>query len=282
MGLTDEVAIVTGSTRGIGAAIAEKLGREGAKVTVTGRSEDYGNAVLSTIRDNGGDAIFVRTDVTHEEEIQAAIAATVAAFGRLTVLVNNAAPTELTVGPEAIDGRVEHLTNQGWDVLFTACLKSAFWGCKHAIPEIAKAGGGSIVNIGSTAAIRGVDGQGIYSAAKAAMHALTRSIAVENADSYIRCNCILPGWVPNLERGDSRVDRGALVQDPEFGAAMRSFQPWPRWGYPDDVANVVAFFASREAEFVTGTVLPVDGGAMCRMPIPKMTREYFDEFEDPA
>jgi len=276
MRLMGEVAVVTGSTRHIGAAIAQKLGVEGAKVVVTGRSEDFGNAVIGSLREKGGDGIFIKTDVTRESDIRHAIKSAVDKFGKLTILVNNAAPTELTVGPNAIDGMIKDITTAHWEQLFTAFLTSAFWGCKHAIPEIAKAGGGAIINISSVGAVRAVAGTSAYAASKAAMHALTRSVAIENAGDHIRCNCVLPGMTPNLS-GDAKVDARAMVDNPQYGRAMREFQPWPRWGTAEDVANVVAFLASKEAEFVNGVVMPVDGGAMCRMPLPRMTTEYWDE-----
>src|SRR5581483_9369338 len=155
MRLEKKVAIVTGSTRGIGRATALRFAAEGAKVIVTGLTEDAGRKVEDTIRSAGGDALYVRTDLAHEEDVVRAVEACVARYGPPTVLVNNAAPTDL-VAPGRSDARVTELSNEGWDSIMLVGLKAVVWGC---------------------------------------MYALTRSMAVEYAPDHIRVNCIVSGMV---------------------------------------------------------------------------------------
>jgi 3-oxoacyl-[acyl-carrier protein] reductase len=263
MRLEEEVALVTGSTRGIGRAIAVRFAREGASVVVTGRTEDAGRDVEREIRDAGGDAIYVRTDMAREDDVVAAVRAAVDTFGKLTTLVNNAAPTEL-MGPGRLDRRVTELTNEGWDSIMLVALKAVVWACKYAIPEIAAAGGGAVVNISSAASMLGTPGLDTYTAAKGALNTLTRSMAVEYAPDGIRVNCIVSGMVLTSEGAFKMMD------DPVIGGATKAMH-LTRLGLPDDIANAALFLASDEAAFVTGAILPVDGGVTARMPVPDIS-----------
>jgi NAD(P)-dependent dehydrogenase (short-subunit alcohol dehydrogenase family) len=258
-----KVAIVTGSTRGIGRATALRFAREGARVVVTGRTEDAGRAVEEEIRAAGGDGVFVPTDLAREEDVVQMVSTAMERYGALTTLVNNAAPTEL-MGPGRLDRRVTELENDAWDSIMLVALKAVIWSCKHAIPAMTASGGGTIVNISSAASILGTPGLDTYTAAKGALNALTRSLAVEYAPDNIRVNCIVSGMVLTSE--------GAwkMMEDPVIGGATKAMH-LTRLGMPDDIANAALFLASDESAFVTGAVIPVDGGVTARMPVPDIS-----------
>ncbi|MCV7386458.1 SDR family NAD(P)-dependent oxidoreductase [Mycolicibacterium porcinum] len=270
MRLAGEVAVVTGSTKGMEKAIAERFATEGAKVVLTGRTATLGREVETSIRRHGGEAVFVCMDQSREDDVRAAMSTAVSTYGKLTILVNNAAPTEWTVGPGAIDGTIVGVSTEGWNTTIVATLYGPFWACKYAMTEMAKSGGGAVVNISSIGALLGNNGTAAYSAAKSAMLALTRSAAVEGAADKIRANCIVPGAVPIPGRTD------ALLADPTYRDALLSLQ-LTGLGEPADIANAALFLASQEAKVITGITMPVDGGATCKMPLPAMTNEYWAE-----
>ena len=230
---------------------------------VTGRTEDSGREIEAKIREAGGDATYVPTDLAKEEDVVAAVRAAVDTYGKLTILVNNAAPTEL-MGPGRLDRRVTELTNEGWDSIMLVALKAVIWACKYSIPEIAKAGGGAVVNISSAASLLGTAGLDTYTAAKGALNTLTRSMAVEYAPDGVRVNCIVSGMVLTSEGAFKMMD------DPVIGGATKAMH-LTRLGLPDDIANAALFLASDEAAFVTGAILPVDGGVTARMPVPDIS-----------
>jgi meso-butanediol dehydrogenase/(S,S)-butanediol dehydrogenase/diacetyl reductase len=238
-----KVALVSGSTRGIGRSIAEHLAAEGAAVAVTGRTVEKGEKVVARIREAGGTAEFLALDVTDEASVRDVVAETVRRFGSLTTLVNNAAPTD------AVASTVKHLvdyTTEEWNRIMTGTLTgNVFWASKYAWPHLAAAQGASIVNISSGQAIAGFKGFGAYGAAKAGVSALTRTLAVEGAADGIRANSILVGRVIS-GRGDAGHHTG--------GGRLT------RIGNPMDIAYAVAYLASDHAEFVTGTQLTADGG----------------------
>ena len=266
--MAGKVALVTGSTRGIGRAIATRFAAEGAAVVVTGRTEDAGREVEQEIRDGGGQATYVRTDLANEDDVIAAVRAAVDTYGKLTTLVNNAAPTEL-MGPGRLDRRVTELENDAWDSIMLVALKAVVWACKHAIPAMATAArehgdGAAIVNISSAASMLGTPGLDTYTAAKGALNTLTRSMAVEYAADGIRSNCIVAGMVLTSEGAFE------MMEDPVIGGATRAMH-LTRLGLPEDIANAALFLASDEAAFVTGAVIPVDGGVTARMPVPDIS-----------
>jgi NAD(P)-dependent dehydrogenase (short-subunit alcohol dehydrogenase family) len=261
--LTDKVAIVTGSTRGIGRATAIRFAAEGAGVIITGRSEDEGKEVERQIVAAGGKATYVRTDLANEDDVRAMVKAAVDGYGKLTTLVNNAAPTEL-MGPGRSDRRVTELENDAWDSIMLVALKAVVWACKYSIPEIANAGGGTIVNISSAASLLGTPGLDTYTAAKGALNTLTRSMAVEYAPDNIRSNCIVSGMVLTSEGAFK------MMEDPVIGGATKAMH-LTRLGLPDDIANAALFLASDESAFITGAVIPVDGGVTARMPVPDIS-----------
>jgi 3-oxoacyl-[acyl-carrier protein] reductase len=245
--LEGEVAIVTGSTSGLGRTVAELFAGEGARVVVTGRNRQRGEAAAAAITDAGGEAAFIAADLADVTNCDELVAATVDRFGALTVLVNNA-----IAGTEAGDGSVTSMTPTGWDTTLRVNLTAVAWLSRAAIPPMTEAGHGSIVNISSRAAERASPGLAAYVTSKGGVNALTRSIAVDYASANIRCNTVSPGYVLH-ERRD------AGLGDAE--RARLEGMHLTRLGTPLDVAFAALYLASREAEFVTGINLAVDGGS---------------------
>lgn len=241
--LQGKVALVSGSTRGIGRSIAEHFAAEGAKVVVTGRTVEKGQKVVSRISEAGGEAEFVPLDVTDERSVQEAVEATVERFGGLSVLVNNAAPTAdvaSTIKP------VAELETEEWERILRGTLTgNVFWASKYAWPHLAASDSASIINISSGQSLAGYKGFAAYGTAKGGVNSLTRTLAVEGAADGIRANCILVGRVVAL-KGDSGHHTG--------GGRLT------RIGHPMDIAYAATWLASDEAEFATGALIPVDGG----------------------
>ena len=241
--LDGEVALVTGSTAGIGAHIARLFADEGARVVVTGRNPDRGVGVVAAIN---GEAAFIEADLSTSDAPSQLVDAVVDRFGTLTVLVNNAVDTATKDGP------VTELSDEAWMRILEVNLLAVARLCRAAIPVMTRAGHGSIVNVSSRAAQRASRGLSAYSASKGALEALTRSIAVDHAEHSIRCNTVSPGYVLNERRDADLSDERRRQLE-----AMHL----TRLGQPLDVAYAALYLASREAEFVTGIVLPVDGGS---------------------
>jgi NAD(P)-dependent dehydrogenase (short-subunit alcohol dehydrogenase family) len=240
--LAGEVVIVTGSTAGLGKEIARLVASEGALVVVTGRDADRGEAVAATIPNS----IFVRADLSLEEERRRLVDAAIDTFGSLTVLVNNA------VASTSLDGPVDRVTEEAWHQILQVDLVATARLCALAIPHMVAAGRGSIVNVSSRAAARGTPGVTAYSAAKAGLESLARSITADFARSGIRCNTVRPGYVLHEVRdADMSAERRARLEA----------QHLTRLTTPTDVAQAVVFLASREAETISGVTLPIDGGS---------------------
>jgi NAD(P)-dependent dehydrogenase (short-subunit alcohol dehydrogenase family) len=244
--LAGEKALVTGSTAGIGRAIAVAFAAEGAAVTVTGRDAVRGAGVAAEIAAAGGTATFVAADLSDEEACSELVERAAAAHAGLTVLVNSAA------GGDVADGPVGDLETRAWETIMRVNLTAPLWLCRSAIPHMVRAGHGSIVNISSRQAERASRGLAAYIASKGALNALTRSIAVDYAAHGIRCNTISPGYVLN-DRRDSELsaDRRAHYEGMHL----------TRLGTAADVAHAAVYFAGRESEYVTGANLPLDGGS---------------------
>jgi NAD(P)-dependent dehydrogenase (short-subunit alcohol dehydrogenase family) len=238
--MTGRVALVSGSTRGIGRSIAELFGSEGAKVAVTGRTVDRGQKVVQRIRDGGGDAEFFELDVTDESSVRDVIAATVARFGGLTTLVNNAAPTALVA--TSFKPLAEYTTEE-WNAIITGTLTgNVFWATKYAWPHLSAAPDATIVNISSGASMMGQSGLGAYAAAKGGMNSVTRTIAVEGAKLGIRCNAIIVGRVV---AGSSDTGAGMVVGP---------------IGNPMQIASTALFLSTTESSFINGDLITADGG----------------------
>jgi NAD(P)-dependent dehydrogenase (short-subunit alcohol dehydrogenase family) len=245
--LEGEIALVTGSTAGIGKAVAAAFVAEGARVLVTGRDAERGAVVVDQIASGGGDAAFVAADLADDGAGAALVDATVSRFGGLTVLVNNAVASTV----DDADGPLGELADRAWEQTLRINLTAPMWLARAAIPHMIEAGHGSIVNISSRAAERASRGLAAYIASKGGLNALTRSIAVDYAEQNIRCNTISPGYVLNERRdADLSDERRTRLEGMHL----------TRLGQASDVALAAVYLAGRESEFVTGVNLPLDGG----------------------
>jgi NAD(P)-dependent dehydrogenase (short-subunit alcohol dehydrogenase family) len=246
MRLADKVALVTGGASGMGRSEATILAREGARVVVGDVLEAEGRQVVAEIAQAGGQAQFVRLDVTSEAEWQAAIKTTVAAFGRLDILVNNAGVSG-GIAPDPLD-------TAAWDTLMGINAKGVFLGMKHALPAMRQAGGGAIVNISSISGFVGQDRIHMgYNASKGAVRLMTKSAAVQFAPHGIRVNSVHPGLMPPMRTSTASAD-------PAWRDKLIRAIPMKRAGRVEEVAHAVLFLVSDEASYITGTELVVDGG----------------------
>lgn len=250
--LDGKVALISGGARGQGAAEAKLFAQEGAKVVLGDVLDEAGMKVEAEIRELGGEATYVHLDVTREEDWASAVQAAVDRHGKLDVLVNNAGISGTGAG--GVQTGIEDASEEAWDQLLDVNAKGVFLGTKHAIPEMRKAGGGSIINISSIAGMVGLGrSSGAYAASKGAVRLLTKSTAVQYAKEGIRCNSVHPGFIdtPMTERS---------LSVPENREDRINRTPLGRIGTTDDIAYGVLFLASNESSFVTGSELVIDGG----------------------
>jgi len=246
MRLQNKVAFISGGARGMGAAEAKLFAQEGAKVVIGDVLNDEGRKTESEINEMGGECLFVRLDVTSEDSWADAIATTISRFGKLDVLVNNAGVVAR--------GTVEDTTTDDYDRIMDINAKGVFLGTKAAIPELRKAGGGSIVNIASISGNVGQsDVQAVYNASKGAVRIFTKSAAIQYAGEGIRVNSVHPGDI------DTPMAQ-ARLNDPQLQREAEARSPLGRTGRPEEVAYGVLYLASDEASFVTGSELVIDGG----------------------
>lgn len=260
--LAGKVAVVTGSTKGIGRSVAKVFAAEGAKVVVSGRDGAMGAATVKDIVTDGGEAIFVRCDVGVEADVSNLMQSAEKQWGRLDILVNNAAPSDFIA--QGGEESVENLPTENWEYMFRTSAEGPFWCCKYAIPILRRSGGGSIVNISSMSSKVGLQKLAAYSSAKGALNALTRQVAVEYGKDGIRCNAIIIGFIPSGFNASQQV-----MDDPVSGPIVRTLS-LTRMGRPEDVAYASLFLSTEEAEFITGIELPVDGGVLIRPAAPEV------------
>jgi NAD(P)-dependent dehydrogenase (short-subunit alcohol dehydrogenase family) len=248
--LEGKVALVTGGSSGIGRASALAFGRGGAKVIVTDLVVDGGEKTVQTIIEAGGEAIFIRGDVSNPAEVEKLIERAVEAYGRLDCAFNNAGVAQSVKAPTA------DYTEEDWDRVISINLKGVWLCMKYEIRQMLKQGGGSIVNCSSVAGLRGFPARPAYAASKHGVIGLTKTAAVEYASAGIRINAVCPGWIrtPMVE--------ATIGCDPELESQIASAQPIGRIGAPKEVAEVVVWLCSDGASFVIGHCLIVDGGSI--------------------
>jgi NAD(P)-dependent dehydrogenase (short-subunit alcohol dehydrogenase family) len=246
MRLAGKVALVTGGASGMGQSEATIFAQEGARVVVGDLLEAEGLQTVAKIVAAGGQARFVKLDVTQEADWRDAVAATVASFGKLDILVNNA----------GISGSFDPdtMSTAAWDTLMNVNAKGVFLGMKHAVPAMRQAGGGAIVNISSISGFVGQDQIHMgYNASKGAVRLMTKAAAVQYARDGIRVNSVHPGIMPPMRTSKASAD-------PQWRAKALRAVPMKREGRVEEVAHAVLFLASDEASYITGTELVVDGG----------------------
>ena len=256
MRLDGKVAVITGAAGGQGQAAALLFAGEGAKLLVTDIDEEGAEKTAEEIRDAGGEALALRTDVSREKDVAEMIRAAMEEFGGLDVLFNNAG-----VGYSAADqltmASVVDTPEEDWDSTLAINLKGVAMGCKHAIPEMVENGGGAIVNNASINALVALSGADAYTAAKGGIVALTRVLAVDWGANGVRVNCICPGGV------DTPMIAPAIADDQVLGF-MQESTPLGRLARPEEIARVALFLASDEASYMNGAIVPVDGGWTAR------------------
>lgn len=253
--LADQVAIVTGGNSGIGEGTAHLFAQEGAKVALLARREEEGHAVEQAIRDKGGEALFVRCDVSDRQQVDAAVQRVADEYGRIDVLFNNAGGGDR--------GNFPNEEDDGWDRVISVNLTGTFYMCRAVWPHMIAGGGGRIVNMSSVAAVRGFSKKmydlvgrypsASYYAAKAGVDAFTRYAASMGGQHNIRVNCVRPGQIitPLTDVGGGHHSLEAMFD---------SIQILDGVGYPEDVGNLVLFLVSEESRFITGEIVNVDGG----------------------
>jgi len=245
MRLQNKVALITGAASGMGESTARVFAKEGAKLLLTDVLDAEGEAVAASIRAGGGEAVFLRHDVTQEADWQKAIAATLQRFGRLDIVVNNAGIS---------GGLPDKLDVAAFDRLMAVNARGTFLGMKAAIEHMQKSGGGSIVNISSISGIVGQDFVHMgYNGAKGAIRTMTKSAAVQFGPAGIRVNSVHPGIMPPMRTSQTSAD-------PAIRARVLEGVPLRRAGRIEEVAYAVLFLASDEASYITGAELVVDGG----------------------
>ena len=264
--LDDRVAIVTGAASGIGAATARRMVAEGAKVLVTDIQDDAGQALADELGDS---ASFLHTNVANETDVASAVAEAVDLWGGLDILHNNA-------GFVGVTGPLEETSDQEWHETLDVLLSSVFYGTKHATPAMRTRGGGSIINTASVCGFEAGIGAHVYTVAKHGVVGLTRSTALELAEYNIRANAVCPGYIAtglSAGRSVSEIDDEELQQRlAKARGVMNNSQPIPRMGEASDIAAAVAWLASDDSQWVTGTTQVVDGGLTVGKPWRKQAK----------
>jgi NAD(P)-dependent dehydrogenase (short-subunit alcohol dehydrogenase family) len=244
--LTGKVAVVTGSTKGIGRAIAERMAEHGARVVISSRKGDVCETVAQGIRDKGGEAIAIPCHVAHKDQLQALVDGTVSHWGGIDIVVGNA-------GVNPYFGPAAGMSDEAYDRVMNANVRSNFWLCNMVAPKLAERGGGAIIIISSIGGLRGSPMIGVYGISKAADMQLVRNVAVEWGPRNVRANCLAPGII--------RTDFArALWEDPAIYKKRARETPLQRIGEPDEVAGAAVFLASAAGNFISGQTIVIDGG----------------------
>ncbi|WP_210483913.1 SDR family NAD(P)-dependent oxidoreductase [Microvirga antarctica] len=246
----DKVAIVTGGAAGMGRATALAFAREGASVVVGDINDEAGNSLVAEAEAFNGKVLYRHCDVSREADLEALVAAAEQHYGRLDTIFNNAG-IEQPVTPST------DVTEELFDRVIAVNLKGVFFGCKHALPALLRAGGGTIVNNSSVSAFANVGGNLSYAASKGAIMSMTRVLAIEYAKKNIRVNAINPGVI---DTDMNRRNRDLAANADEIEQRWRSITPLGRMGTGDEIADAVLFLASSQSSFITGVGLLVDGG----------------------
>ncbi len=249
--LQDKVALVTGGGSGIGRATSLAFAAEGAKVVVVDVVTEGGEETVKMIRGGGGEAIFVKADVSNADQVKAMVDKTVEVFGRLDCAANNAGITPPPVS-------VSRCTEESWDRCIAINLKGVFLCMKFEAPRMLKGGGGSIVNTASMVGLIGDGGHPAYAASKHGVVGLTKTVAIQYGKAGVRVNAVCPGVIrtPMMEK--------SFVENPELRAQTIGMAPMDRAAEPEEVARAIVWLCSPEASFITGHALPVDGGYVAR------------------
>jgi NAD(P)-dependent dehydrogenase (short-subunit alcohol dehydrogenase family) len=243
---TNKTVIITGGTKGIGKGASLEFAKKGYNVVISARNE--APELLREIKNLGGEAIFIKTDISKEEDIVKLVDETVKKYGKLDVLVNNAAITGSMNVP------LTETTTKNFEEVFQANVLGTYWGMKYAIQAMLQTGGGSIVNVSSIAGLKGIPLASHYVASKHALMGLTKSTAIEYATKNIRINIVAPGSI-RTEMFEAGLAQGGFTED-----MLKKSNPMNKIGDVDDIAKAILFLSSDEAPFMTGAVLSVDGG----------------------
>ena len=244
--LKDKVAVITGSTKGIGKSIAEEMAKAGSKVVISSRKAEACDAVLKEFQARGQEAIAVPCNVGYKDQLQALVDRTLEKWGRIDIVVCNAASNP-------VFGPLVKVSDEAFDKIMLTNVKSVFWLANMAIPQMAERGGGSVIIISSIGALRGSNVNGLYGTSKAAEAGLCRALAVEWGPRNVRVNTIAPGLI--------KTDFArALWEDEERRKRREATTPLRRLGEPKDIGGVAVFLASEAAAFITGQMIVADGG----------------------
>lgn len=246
--LSGKVAVITGASKGIGRAIAERMAEHGAKVVISSRKLDACEEVAKGIRERGGEAVATACHIGRKEELQALVDSTKARWGAIDILVCNAAVNPF-FGPAA------EMPDEAYDRIMNSNVRSNFWLCNMVVPDMAARGGGSVIIVSSIGGFQGSDRLGVYCISKAADMQLARNLAVEWGEKNIRANCIAPGLI--------KTDFAkALWDNPEILRKTVQFTPMHRIGEPDEIAGAAVFLASPAGSYMTGQTMVIDGGRL--------------------
>ncbi|MEM2896468.1 MAG: glucose 1-dehydrogenase [Candidatus Bathyarchaeia archaeon] len=244
--LSGKVAIITGGGSGIGRATSILFAKEGAKVIIADISSESGKETVKNIEAQGGDSIYIKTDVSRALDVEKMIKDSVRTYGKLNILVNNAGVHDF--------GNAISMSEKAWDRVMNINLKGVFLCSKYSIPEMIKSGGGSIVNVSSMGGLGAFFNECAYCTSKAAVIALTKCMAIDFASSNIRVNCVCPGNTETMMVG------GIFTTPKEYEYAIQR-TPLGRFAKPEEIANSILYLASDDSSYITGSALIVDGGS---------------------